>query len=187
MKNVVTKLLRNYHLILLCSVYIFISGCATSITPESWPTTMPDRDIFVQSWAAQNEAGKNDNSIENHLLWVRRFYEGSLLSPIGWTSMSERVVGSLSNEQDQEFMHRRLFDLGIDICTEWAQNSDVRKINTANVAVWGGAIRTAIEQNEQFEYLSLIETDVNALIDGTLMSSQISRERYYPAEDFDDF
>ena len=71
--------------------------------------------------------------------------------------------------------------------TEWAQNNESRNITSSTISVWGNGIRTAIENSEQFQYLDLIEKDAAALISGDLDAKVISRERYYPSEDFNDF
>jgi hypothetical protein len=53
--------------------------------------------------------------------------------------------------------------------------------------VWGNALRTAAEQNEQLAFVDKIEDDVDALLIKQLTSEDIVRERYYPVEDYDDF
>jgi len=77
--------------------------------------------------------------------------------------------------------------LGIDIANEWAQDNVVRKINSSNVATWGSALRTSAETNDQSSFISDVERDVQLLLSGKLEPSEINYERYYPAEDYDDF
>ena len=172
-------------LLIFCSV--LISACSTPVSEEDWPSTLPDRNLFVNSWQLQKEAGHNDNSLDNHLLWIHRFYKGSILFATGWNDMIEIVLSSLDTAAEKEEMQNRLDDLGIDIVTEWAQNNESRNITSSTISVWGNGIRTAIENSEQFQYLDLIEKDAAALISGDLDAKVISRERYYPSEDFNDF
>lgn len=176
----------NMRLILLIAVAI-MSGCVTKVSEENWPTTLPERSLFTQTWAEQKAAGTNDSSLEKHLTWIRRFYEGSVIYPIGWNYMSEGVLESLDTQKQKNVMARRLQQLGILICIEWAQNNRIRKIDSKAVAVWGNALRTAVERKEQSKFVSKIELDVNDLLSGKLDASQIVRERYYPPEDYDNF
>lgn len=163
------------------------SACVSNITKEEWPSEIPDRSIFVNAWKKQSKAGTNDNSLDNHLLWVIRFYEGSVLYPIGWNDMSNSLLDSLNSQSERDAMRRRLQALGETICIEWAQNNADRKINSSAIAVWGNALRTSAERNEQDSFVSRVEADVIALLEGNLHYSQIVRERYYPPDDYDNF
>ena len=53
--------------------------------------------------------------------------------------------------------------------------------------VWGNGLRFAAQQGTQIEFLAKVEKDVEALLKGELKSDEISRSRYLPEEDFDDF
>ena len=80
-----------------------------------------------------------------------------------------------------------LRELGIAICIEWAQNNGDRKIDSKAVAVWGNALRTAVERGEQQIFIDKIEQDVQALLNEDLELGEIVRERYYPPQDYDNF
>ncbi|NND81948.1 MAG: hypothetical protein HKN50_05920 [Gammaproteobacteria bacterium] len=110
-----------------------------------------------------------------------------MLYPLGWNRMTELLLQSLDEASEKAQAQRRLYELGRVIVGEWARHNDVRKINSANVATWGSALRTAAEENEQLEFISQVERDVAGLIEGRLKSSEIKRQRYYPPAEHDNF
>lgn len=175
------------HIIASLAITVLIQGCITSVDLQDWPTNIPARKTFVEAWQRQRIAGSNHNSKEEHLVWIIRFYEGSILYPIGWNHMTEQVLQSLENHPHQSDVQNRLFQLGKIISIEWAQDNSARKINSAAIAVWGNALRTSVEREEQVEFISKIEQDVEALLNAQISVDEIRRERYYPAEDYDNF
>jgi hypothetical protein len=176
--------LRTTTIVLLT---FLLSACASNLSKEDWPSDMPPRQIFVDAYKTQYAAGKITNSLDNHLMWITRFYQGSILYPIGWNEMSNSLLGSIDTPERRDAMRARLRQLGITICIEWAQSNENRKIDSSAVAAWGSSLRTAAEQEEQEFFISQVEDDVAALLSGDLDTEKITRERYYPAEDYDNF
>lgn len=178
------KLGRLQHLILCFT--LSLSACI-STSLNNWPSDLPAQAVFIDAWQKQNKAGTNDSTKKEHLVWVRRFYEGSILYPIGWNDMIQSVANSITSTSDKLLIERRLKDLGLAICIEWAKNNRDRKIDSAAIAVWGDALRTAAQRQEQSDFIDKVETDVNALLTGKLQAAQIHRERYYPPQNYDNF
>ena len=179
------KNLRTSSLIFLLSI---LAGCTTVATDHKWPSDVPARKIFVDAFFDKRDLDSADSKIlESHLVWIVRFYKGTVLYPTGWNRVSDRFLASINEPAEKERMTKRLRSLGISIANEWAQDNNIRKINSANVSVWGSALRTSAEQGDQKNYISKVEKDVEDLIKGDLTSNQINYERYYPSEDYDDF
>jgi len=181
------KPFQNFSVIL---ILLTLVGCNTLTTASKWPDDLPERQIFVNKYLSNRNiksSSASDRDIEAHLVWIIRFYKGTVLYPNGWNRVSERFLDSVNVEEDKKKLATRIKSLGILISNEWAQDNTVRRINSTNVAVWGSALRTSAERNDQINYISKVENDVNALIEGTLNSSEITYERYYQAEDYDDF
>lgn len=174
-------------LLLILMIITAVSGCSTISAMKKWPEEMPAKSIFVEAYNEQKAAGSNNNSLQNHLLWVKRYYLGSVIYPLGWNRMTEMLTDTLENINEKEEIRRRMYTLGVTICLEWAKNNDVRKIDSAAIATWGNALQTATELREQSVFISKVENDVQALLDGDLDRKQIERERYYPPEDYDNF
>lgn len=180
-----TLRLPNWIFILLS--ILTLSSCVSNTSVEEWPKEIPPRSVFVETWKQQRAAGTNDSSLDAHLVWVVRFYQGSVLYPIGWNDMTRSLLDSLETQQLRQAIGPRLRALGEKICIEWAQNNSARKIDSSAIAVWGNALRTSAERNEQEYFVSKVEADVEALLVGELNYRQIVRERYYPQEDYDNF
>ena len=167
--------------------FLLTSGCISKTSIANWPANLPARSIFVDTFDQQQKAGTNSNSLQSHLFWVKRYYQGSIIYPLGWTRMTEMLLRTISDESQRGQIRARMYDLGKTIVIEWAQDNKYRAIDSAAVAVWGTALRTASQLGEQALFISKVEHDVDALLNGELHKKQITRERYYPPEDFDNF
>lgn len=178
--------LRWFYIALITST---ISACQINKLSNNWPSDLPPLEIFVAAHAEQSKRGTNDSTLDQHLVWIKRFYKGSIIYPIGWNDMIETVTSSFSLEQQEDaaLAKQKLEDLGLRICIEWAQANDKRRINSSNIAVWGNALRTSVERNEQISFISIVEIDVQDMINGELSMQEISIDRYYPPEDYDNF
>jgi len=135
------KDLKNISTIILLLV---LTACNTLTTGQNWPSDVPDREIFVQKFLEHRKLKTADPKvIEAHLVWIVRFYHGTLIYPNGWNRASERFLASIDTQQEKEKMAPRLYDLGIQIANEWARDNEIRRINSMNVATWGSALRTS--------------------------------------------
>lgn len=180
-----TTVLQRVTLSLLLLVF---AACSTVTSDRDWPADLPNRKIFVDDFLAKrNIKTANKEIINEHLLWIVRFYQGTLLYPNGWNRASERFIASIEGDKAKAEMAQRLYALGIKIANEWAQDNDVRKINNTHVATWGSALRTSAARDDQSGYVSKVERDVVGLISGEIDGSEIDYERYYPSEEYDDF
>lgn len=179
------RLVRD--LVFSLTIAALITGCATTSTLNNWPKDLPARSIFADAFAQQSLSGTNSNTLEPHLVWIMRFYQGSALYPLGWIRMTQILTDSLDEGIDTNLLKSRMYNLGLNISIEWAQDNRFRKIDSAAISVWGNALRTAAGQNEQLAFVDKIEKDVSALLIKELAAKDIVQERYYPVEDFDDF
>ena len=172
---------------LIFCTFLLASGCVSKTSVADWPADLPARSIFVDTYHQQQQAGTNSNSLKSHLFWVKRYYQGSIIYPLGWNRMTEMLLVTLPDENQKSEIESRMKRLGMTIVIEWAQDNKFRAIDSATVAVWGNGLRTASQLGEQQLFVSKVERDVDALIAGELNKKRITRERYYPPEDFDDF
>jgi len=162
-------------------------GCVTLDSSKNWPSDIPDRAIFVDNFLDRTNPDATARDIERHLVWIKRFYHGSIIYPLGWNEMIMKVVNSLDHNTDRVLAKQQLDDLGLKISLEWSLKNNMRNITSSNIATWGSALRTSVERKEQLVFIEKVEQDVNQLLSGHLSSKQISRERYYPPEDYDNF
>jgi hypothetical protein len=189
-KNLLRKIMQKSFILNLCVALtlLMLVGCSTLATKKNWPADLPDRKIFVDAYLDNRQVSSAEpEAIEAHLIWIVRFYQGSILYPNGWNRVSEQFIASIDKQRDKKSMAKRVRALGILIANEWSQDNDVRRINNTHVATWGSALRTSAERADQSAYVTKVENDVNGLIDGSLEIEEISYERYYPPEDYDNF
>jgi len=165
-----------------------LSACQTYQLNDPWPERIPSRDIFIQSYLdKKNITHASDSQLGTHLTWIKRFYQGTTLYPNGWLDASDRYLESIASLEQREAIAPKLVDLGVQISTEWAQDNDIRLINSTNIATWADAMRTAAERGEQSIFLEKVERDVQDLLNKNLESRDIKYERYFEEESFDDF
>lgn len=169
-------------------IAMFTAACVTNPSDQNWPNDLPERRIFVDAYLEKRDINDAPSAaIENHLVWIIRFYQGTVLYPNGWNRVSDRFLASIEDTKAKKAMKQRLEDLGVKIANEWAQDNDVRLINSTNVATWGSALRTAAESDDQSNFMTAVEKDVELLIQGLLKSNEVDYQRYYPEEDYDNF
>ncbi|MBX2849647.1 MAG: hypothetical protein KTR16_15095 [Acidiferrobacterales bacterium] len=171
-------------IILLCLA--LIQSCASLSTDEYWSDDLPTQDLFIES--CQKHGGcRTAAQTTEHLDWIKRFYFGSILYPTGWNDVTQRLIGSLKTPTIKLNTKQRLDELGFKIVKEWARDNKLRLIDSRLLAIWGNALSKSAEKNEQLEFIISIESDVEQLLTRTLKSQEISAERYYPVEDYDNF
>lgn len=170
------------------AILILTSACQTLDTKKNWPDDIPKRSIYVKDYLTKKNLSSVDPRVlDDHLIWVIRFYHGTLIYPNGWNRISEMFLDSVDDPRTQKKLTRKIKVLGIKIVNEWAQDNGVRNINSANIAVWASALKTSADRDDQISFIDKVDSDVNQLIARTLSPNEISYERYYSEQDFDDF
>ena len=174
--------------IVTITAHLALAACQTIDTSQNWPLDLPDRQFFVDNYKKKRNLSEvSSQTVEAHLIWIKRFYQGTILYPNGWNDATKMFLETASSEQQKKALQERMHELGKHIACEWAQDNEIRKINSANVAVWGSALRHAAAINDHNAYISKVEKDVADLISGNIQRSEIAFERYYPDEDYDNF
>lgn len=169
-------------------IAITLSACQTLDTEKHWPDDIPKRSIFVKNFLKKKNIKKADSAVlDDHLIWIIRFYHGTVIYPNGWNRASKMLLASVDGEKNKKIVSRKIHKLGIRIVNEWAQDNVDRNINSANIATWGSALKTSAERNDQLGFLKKIEADVEDLISRKISTNDISYIRYYPEEDYDSF
>jgi hypothetical protein len=79
--------------------------------------------------------------------WVQTFYKGNLMSD-GWTKFSEVTVSKVKSAEPRQAVTTHVNELGRIISLEWAKDSSVRKITTADLRSWNEAMATARQSDD---------------------------------------
>jgi hypothetical protein len=173
---------NSLRLWLMLGCLLGLTACSSPQQPDSaWPSALPARDYFLQQWQA-DRANQALQSQADYLQWVLRFYEGYNLAP-GWLEMTAQVRERVAPAQWSQ-IEDRLWQLGQRIGAEWSKDNAVRRFGTRAAAAWRDALLEALAQDDLDAYLTRLEQDVAALLDGSLDPEQIRFERYY-VDEFD--
>lgn len=174
---------------LMLGLLLFVSGCAfwkTDISRESWPEKAPPRSDFEAEYAA-DEANQAVQTEEEYLLWVKRFYTGWRLYANGWNDLVPEVLSEVKDPDLKAELEAELYEMGQDISSEWAKETEERRVHTRHLSVWGNAMRDAIASGETKEMIEQISRDVDQLMDHVLTVGDITASRYQEFEEDDVF
>jgi len=173
---------------LLALAISLLSACQTYRYTDPWPAELPARKVFIDGYLKKrNKETATEAELAYHLSWIKKFYQGTTLYPNGWLTASERYIASIEDSDDKKKVRQRLHILGKDIANEWAQDNEIRLINSTAIATWASAMRTAAETGQQLSFLDKVEKDVQSLINKTINVRDIKYENYFAEESFDDF
>ena len=186
--NLSTMLYKIYRISFPLILLFLISACQTLSSKPTWPTDLPPRQIFVDAYLENRNLENVETAVlESHLIWIQRFYQGTLLDPNGWNQATEQFLATRSNSRVKKEVEQRMYALGIEIANAWAQDNHRRNIDNTNVAIWGSALREAAERNDHLAFIAKVEEDVAKLIAREISAGEIDYERYYPDEDYGNF
>jgi hypothetical protein len=74
--------------------------------------------------------------------WVKSFHEGSFFVS-GWTDRAKDLVVGVKQGPERKKLVKEINEFGKDICKEWAKDSSVCKVGTADLTRWGKVIEKA--------------------------------------------
>ncbi len=79
--------------------------------------------------------------------WVQTFYKGNLMSE-GWTKFAEVTASKVKSPRARQAVIAQVGELGRIIGLEWAKDSSVRKITTADLRRWNEVMATARQSDD---------------------------------------
>jgi len=167
-------------------VFFVLFGCSSSPkVVDDWPAEVPPKDLFIQSY--ENDADNQEvQSREDYLVWIKRFYQGWVVYSHGWLKVSQDILEELPMDQREE-ARSQIAEIGLEIAREWAKEKQDRYIFTNMVAVWGEGLLEALNRGEIFQYMELVEQDLESLKQRNIVREDISIQRYFPNIQTDSF
>jgi len=87
----------------------------------------------------------------------------------------------------REEARSQIAEIGLEIAREWAKEKQDRYIFTNMVAVWGEGLLEALNRGEIFQYMELVEQDLESLKQRNIVREDISIQRYFPNIQTDSF
>jgi hypothetical protein len=79
--------------------------------------------------------------------WVQTFYKGNLMSE-GWSKFAEVTASKVKSARARQAVIAQVGELGRIIGLEWAKDSSVRKITTADLRRWNEVMATARQSDD---------------------------------------
>lgn len=177
----IPQFLKSLFLLLL------LSACATQKHVQSnWPAELPPLAYFEAVYAADAQNAQ-EQTLDEYLLWVKRYYLGWELYRRGWMDVTEDLVGQMDDPQKAEHVKEKMFLIGKSVSGEWAKKTKQRKIFTRHVAIWGNALVESMMRGEEEVLINSVASDVNNLLAEKLPVEAITADRYYQQDKNDIF
>lgn len=89
---------------------------------EAWFRTRYDADA----------ANKAKQSWNDHMGWVKTFYEGKQFPPVpGWSEREKDLLAKAPDAREE------VGRVGRALASEWAKDNSVRKVSTSDLRSWG--------------------------------------------------
>jgi len=165
-----------------------LSACASlhDGTADPWPVDLPPLGFFLAAYE-QDTKLHEEQSLEEYLYWVRKFYEGTTLYPRGWNDITEDLLAAAGEGAPIEARERRLYRLGRGIAAEWSKANNVRLVDEGHLSVWGVAAGRAVNEGNVDETLDFIASDLEKLLAEELPTDAITADRYHEPDPDDWF
>ena len=162
--------------VIYVSLTCFLLYACYSTDVINWPRELPERDYFVSAYRT-DPVNREFQTREAYLQWIVSFYQGTLVAPTGWSQIQLLVVGSAPPSLKDE-LEEQLFLLGRQIAAEWAKDNSSRLIDSRMLGIWGAVLQLAEGPSQQYAGIQLIRKDVNELLLGKLLPSEVNDARY---------
>lgn len=175
------------RLLISLSLFLLLSACATQTTVKrDWPEGIPARGYFETVYAADLR-NQQEQTLEDYLKWVVRYYDGWELYRRGWKDVTEDLVTQIEEPDRAEEIRNKMNDIGQSIAGEWAKKTNTRRIYTRHVAIWGNALVESMSRGEQVKLIDIVASDINKLLAERLPVNAITADRYYKQDENDVF
>ena len=177
----IIKLIKSLALLVL------LTACATQQTVHrSWPEGAPSLAYFEQIYA-EDLRNQQEQTLDEYLVWVKRYYEGWELYRRGWLDVTQDLVVQIENPQVAQEVDTKMYAVGRAIAGEWAKKTNTRKIFTRHVAIWGNALVESMNRGEELKLINIVQRDVDHLLADKLPVDAITADRYYAPDEDDVF
>ncbi len=173
--------------LMLLLIVTGLGACSTqSVRQGDWPETLPPQGYFESIYAADS-SNQAVQSLDEYLVWIKRYYLGWELYRRGWLRMTNELLETIDDPAMADQISIKMADLGQSIAGEWAKKSRYRTIHTRHVSVWGNALLEAMARGDEWQLINHIQQDVDLLLAHQLAADDVTLDRYYARDDNDPF
>jgi hypothetical protein len=100
-----------------------------------------------QSDYNRDVANQQKQTWDEYWGWIQSFYNGNFLVQ-GWTGRARWLLADVKTSPALERLQVRVSAMGRAIASEWAKDSDVRRINSTDLREWGKLMEQGKERDE---------------------------------------
>lgn len=147
-----------------------------------WPADLPPQEYFLSAYQ-QDAINHQNQSLDEYLGWVSRFYQGTEFYPNGWDNITRSILSGVTQPDKADEVKDKMQQLGLLISGEWAKNNRTRLITSRHVAIWGNALIKSQQNGETLELLERVSADVEGLLEQRIAAEDITEDRFYAEED----
>jgi len=178
--------MNNRLFVIVLVLVSVLSGCSSRMIKQAnWPGEIPPREFFVAKYEADIE-NKQDETLDEYLLWVVRFYEGWELYSNGWTKVTADSLRGVTDPALAQQIKTKMDMIGETIACEWPKNKKDRRILTRHIVVWGNALVESIKRGQELALIDRVLADANGLVVKKVGIDDIKADRYFPRDPSDD-
>jgi len=179
--------MKNYFLVFAIVVVSALSGCSTRMTQQAhWPKDIPSREFFVAQYES-DAINKQQEDVDEYLLWVVRFYKGWELYSNGWSKVTEDSLYGVTDPVLASEIRTKMNLIGETIACEWPKNKKDRRILTRHIVVWGNALVESIKRGQELNLINRVLADARGLVGDQVAIDDIKADRYFPQDKDDVF
>jgi hypothetical protein len=179
--------MKNYFLVFAIVAASLLSACSTRMTQQAhWPKDIPSREFFVAHYESDS-VNKQQETVEEYLLWVVRFYHGWELYSNGWNKVTEDSLYGVKDPALAKEIRTKMGMIGETIACEWPKNKKDRRILTRHIVVWGNALVESIKRGEELNLINRVLADARGLVGDQVAIDDVNAERYFPQDKDDVF
>jgi hypothetical protein len=179
--------MKKYFLAFALVALNLLSGCSTRMTQQAnWPKDIPSREFFVAHYEADT-VNKEQESVDEYLLWVVRFYKGWELYSNGWTKVTQDSLYGVTDPVLAKEIKTKMDMIGETIACEWPKNKKDRRILTRHIVVWGNALVESIKRGQELNLINRVLADARGLVGNQVAIDDIKADRYFPQDKDDVF
>ena len=194
MANKFIRAAAAFKQLIIISFLVFLTACtAVPERAEYWSSSWPPKTVFEAAYESELD-NQAQQSADNYMKWIRRFYEGWTFYPEGWDWLTDRVLMGIEDDSQQQLIIEHMYSMGMRISKEWAKSDAHRVINTRHLLVWGETLKLSAARQQELWLAAKVSADIDALLALQLDPSMIQPSRYYAdssaaadADEFDDF
>jgi hypothetical protein len=132
----------------LCTpVHDAVAGETTAVPARMTSVLeMPDDAELFAAYTG-DRSNQKVQSWGQYRAWVQAFYKGNLMSE-GWTKFGQVTVSAVKSAGARQAVVTQINELEIIISREWAKDSSVRQITTADLRRWNDVMATARQSDD---------------------------------------